>query len=84
MNNVADWTEVRHALDDVADELGLYENALLLEIAKRLKLGADLYGDLTEEKIDKKDWLKEAIEENLDQIVYITLQTMKMRRMNNG
>lgn len=46
-------------------------------VKSRLKLGQKKYGkDLTD--LDPRDWLSEATEESLDQIVYMTMQHFRM------
>lgn len=51
--------------------------AILSAVKNRLKLGQKKYGnDITD--IDPRDWLSEATEEMLDQIVYLTAQHFRM------
>jgi len=50
---------------------------ILNAVKHRLKLGQKKYGnDITD--IDPRDWLSEATEEMLDQIVYLTAQHFRM------
>ena len=51
--------------------------AILNAVKNRIELGQKKYGkDITE--IDPRDWLSEATEEMLDQIVYLTAQHFRM------
>ncbi len=50
---------------------------ILYAVKKRLRLGQKKYGkDIT--NLDPRDWLSEATEEMLDQIVYMTAQHFRM------
>jgi hypothetical protein len=50
---------------------------ILFAVKNRLKLGQKRYGnDMTD--LDPRDWLGEATEEALDQIVYLTAQHFRM------
>jgi len=51
--------------------------SILNAVKNRLKLGQKKYGnDITD--VDPRDWLTEATEEMLDQIVYLTAQHFRM------
>lgn len=68
-------------LDDVAvisaamAELGEIEVAVLRQVAERLRMGQREYGRLKND--DKRNWLKEAIEEQIDGAVYLTLEARR-------
>lgn len=65
-----DTVDYRVELFDIARALEGDELAVLLRVARRLKFGRDRYGKLVLKK-DKRNLLKEAMEEILDFTVYI-------------
>ena len=67
---MSDWHKIRDELEEVTFTLGIYENRLLLEIAKRLKFGQDEFGEFDEEKLKQPRWSKEASQEIQDALVY--------------
>lgn len=62
--------ELRNELNGIASALEGDELRVLLRVARRLKFGRDRYGKLVLEK-DKRNLLREAMEEILDFTVYI-------------
>jgi hypothetical protein len=55
--------------------LGPEEKVVLLEVAKRLKMGQENYGRFDLKK-DRRNWRREMTEELLDAIVYGTVGLM--------
>lgn len=60
---------------DILERLGPMERKVLLIYAQRLGAGQRKYGLL---EAGKKDWNWEALEETLDQSVYITCELVKV------
>lgn len=58
-------------------------NRIVNEIYQRLEKGRQTYGTGILDS-DKRDWLQEAIEEALDQCVYLTAQLIRIREKSNG
>lgn len=73
---VRDWTYYRDQLSDAATRLGVDEMRVLVAIAARLALGRRQYGDL-DIASDTRDWRREALEEQLDWLVYDTIDTLR-------
>ena len=63
----------------VVSSLGADELAVVVAVARRLALGAKLYGPLDIHG-DARDWRREASEEALDAAGYLACQTMREGR----
>lgn len=61
------------------ERLGRDEREILLDLMARLEMGQELYGDLNIDR-DPRDWEREAYEEELDGMVYLSIGGIKRRR----
>ena len=68
----------RAELESIADDEGV-NDLILHDIEKRLKKGSSKYGGQITLG-DKRNWLKEAYEEILDALVYMTIALFKLLR----
>jgi hypothetical protein len=62
--------------------LGEVEISILAHLAKRLALGAAQYGTFCLD--DKRDFIEETVEENLDAMVYLTAELKRLQRKRGG
>ena len=81
MDNL-DWIKVRDELESVTFELGLYENKILLEIAKRLRFGQAEFGKFDEAKILDPKWAHEASQEIYDSLVYLGVRLLGLEAID--
>jgi hypothetical protein len=58
------------------DSIGPIEDALVREYHARLKMGREQYGPFKED--DGRDWIREALEEILDAVVYVSRALMRL------
>ena len=68
----------RTELENIGDDKGVNE-LILHDIEKRLKKGSKKYGSQITLG-DKRNWLREAYEEILDALVYMTIALFKLLR----
>jgi hypothetical protein len=77
-------TAARCELEELLDELGVDETRVLARIARRLQIGAEVYGEL-EVAFDRRDFRKkEAREELEDALVYLACAWLKAQAAQDG
>ena len=69
-------------LNEIAEGLGPDELAVLIQIAERIAMGRDQYGELDIDK-DRRDFSDEAAEEAQDALVYIAAGKIRTQRQRS-
>ena len=74
--------EMTVVLQKIAQDFNADETEVLLEVAKRLRIGRAEYGPLNID-CDDRNMLVETAEEGLDQCAYMAMRVIAMKRLSH-